>query len=442
MRLRVPDLIAFLAGALLCVAALDRLEASTAGDRAEDDPPDVRKILVLRGACWTGTSDAWYEPSRDALVADAGAGIASMMNFVLRGEHGVRGGVRAYSHGVGGVDVETHLASLRSACAVPGAAAVVYVNAPGALQSFTDARRTLAAERILATIAAEGTAASPHAAEYLAILRRSGGYAEAVRSRARIELSGSYAESLRLDEAARHGAHPADTWMARQAAKLWRIRRGWLPGAGPEMEDRRTLALLDRCATSYDHPGTRRRPLRRPLPEDLYWAPSGGAYESWLRLAVELCRERGVRFVYYVPPHLQVTPAEYAAHFGPGFVERVRKVLAAYPGDAVLVDHALDRTAVPADLSWFATVGGVEVKPGYLFNAIGQYRRCRVLLRSLAGIEGLGVPPPAGDAAWPGEAALPRATGAVEYVPEALSAKALEAVFQPETLRLTRPAEE
>jgi hypothetical protein len=438
------------AGTGAAIRGLTAMERPSAQDARlpsttlEDDAAKPNKIVIISTACWVYTSDSVFNVERDAYDASWSASMPSVMNFLLRTEYENPNGCGAYLVGAAHAqDFESHLLTLLRVLSVPGVRTVVYANAPGSLATAVRPASALAAVPALETIERECPAVAAEAREYRKALVGSRGYHLALEDKERhatfrdeqdmttfrwaLSRHRAGAELLRIDG----GLDRA------RAVCLWEERTPTV-----EQVDLETRALLDACARTYDHPATHTRKVRRMVPRDQFWTASGGerVWRSWFRIAAELCRERGVRLVFYVPPHVHVTDEEYASAFRPLFVDKVATTLADLP-NVSLIDHANRHELKPADLT-FLTINRtdgkrVELKLGFLFNIIGQLKRCRLLIDALAATEGFVKRP--GVACWDGEARLPPSDEHLSFVPEEERALVEDSVLRPETLRLTEP---
>jgi hypothetical protein len=141
-------------------------------------------------------------------------------------------------------------------------------------------------------------------------------------------------------------------------------------------------ALFNEVKSNYDNPVTCSTPERALLPRELYWAGSGGdaVWQSWLRIAAGMAARHRIAFVYYIPPHLNVPVERYETEFVPGFVDKVRAVLAPF-SNAVVIDHAVGHGLSACDQVYDTEQ---RFSAGYLFNFAGKLKQSRLLLAELA----------------------------------------------------------
>jgi hypothetical protein len=410
--------------ALAAVAPPWRLELSGWDNwYADGYPPDfavIPKHLVIGTGCWTWTTAVTIPAGGDKTVDSQGATLHAALNDVLAETGG--GPERFFAFGIPNVDFERHLISIRQAVRTPGVRSVIYINNPGSLQAFTNPANAAAVLPVLDAIAAEHPRLAADIATYRTALLASRGFAE---------------------------AKPAPWWedYATWADTVQRRWQGWREGLSytPFADKRRhqeAEALFAQALAHYGTPATCNAPARRSIKPAQYWIGAGGdaVWQAWLRIAAGMAAERGVRFVWYVPPHLNLAPGEYEAAFKPFFVDRVRAVLADIPG-AVVVDHAVGTTLSPCD-QVYDPVG--RFATGYLFNFPGKLKQARLLLAELAGRGVVTTDPSrlAGPTRW--EAALPDLPQAQRWLSEAQSdaAEVREELLSQGEWRRSRPAAE
>jgi hypothetical protein len=419
--------------------------------------------FVLSTGCWSGAAYAYNDlPSGKPLVADTACTLTSLLNFVWCSEYeGCHAPLFATDRGGGYLDA--HLMWLYRAVAVPSVRTLVYINGPGALVNFLVAEEVLPCTLVLERIRRE----FPQAADvdtYLRYLYGSVGYQKALA-----ELGPDWRR--RLDEQTftfpSPGRGPAPRKKPRGAAlgaavsaftdRAFLMREGALDRLAhlwplfpprPRLcrlceNNNRVVTLLDACAARYLDPSND-KPLRRMMRPEDFWACVGGdeVWQAWVNIVAKVCAARRIRLVFYVPPHLHVTAAEYETAFRPQFVDRVRRAFAPYP-HVVVIDQARAPGFTTADLAWWDNEG-LPIKAGYLFNAVGRLKEARLLLAALleAGLldgddhhcRRLG-------SAWPAEASFPSGPRSVTYAGEEDRLRVQEVILQPALrLRTTQAA--
>ena len=352
--------------------------------------------------------------------------------------------------GAGG-GFDAHLISIYLAAARPSGKTLIYINAPGDLSNFMDSKTTLIASVVLERIRVEYPEAAEEANTYLRYLYGSVGYRKALA-----ELGPDWKRRVdpeTLEFVAKDSPPPTPpaapvkgASFTQRAFRLydWSFDRlshvPMIREPRPRLsrtfdKNERVIQLLDECASRYLDPANDKWVRRMTKKED-FWVCSGGdeVFRAWAGIVAKICRARGVRFVYYIPPHMHVTPTEYREAFKPEYVDRVKQTFAPYAGVTVI-----DRTMAPgfnvADLTWWTHFHGVDIKAGYLYNAIGTLKAARILVASLAEA---GVLDHEGrsfhylGSAWPGEARLPQGPSTIRYVPQDKTDLVHELILEPE----------
>ncbi|MEO5336044.1 MAG: hypothetical protein H7841_03975 [Magnetospirillum sp. WYHS-4] len=374
------------------------------------------KHLIVGTGCWTWTTEAYMVSGRHETRNSQKATLHAALNAILDEKGG--GEERFYGFGRPDVDFERHLISVYQAVRQGDVRSLIYINNPGSLQTFTRPSDTLAALPVLAAIEAEYPRLAEEAKTFRAALLASQGHAQAVVPSATDRLS-AWADGV------------ARRWQGLRdsvAFTVWPMQRAH--------HEARTL--FEQVRANYDNPAACQARNRTPMPAGQYWIGAGGeaTWQAWLRLAAGLAAEHGVRFVYYVPPHLNLSEARYAAEFRPRFVERIKAVLAAFPNAAV-VDHAMGHGLSACDQVYDAEK---HFASGYLFNFGGKLKQARILLadlaerRIVAGPASRFLPP----ARW--EAALPSLPMPVAMLSEAESEAVREQLISQAEWRLSLPA--
>lgn len=430
---RLPRLLALIAGivvpfGLLMAAAppwriellgLDNYYLSTYPAGFASKP----KHLIIGTACWTWTPEAYMPIGSDVAVLTQRASLHSALNTLME-EHGSE---RFYGFGTPEADFERHLMSIRLAVEQGDVRSIVYINNPGSLQAFTRPRNAVRVLPVLEAIERDYPELAPDVKIYGEALLASAGYHKG------------------LEEASQK------SWLARAGDRLswWSLglsRRwqGMVDGIVFTSFDARrkaeaTARLFEDTRRNYDNPVTCSTPERGLLPQNLYWAGSGGdaVWQSWLRIAAGMARKHNIPFVYYVPPHLNVPPARYEAEFRPGFVDRVRAVLAPFP-NAMVIDQATGHGLSACDQVYDTQL---HFSAGYLFNFAGKLKQSRVLLAELAGRRI--VEAPAGSFSSPSrwESELPPARKEPVILSEEETAKVREDLFSMGEWKLSLPFE-
>jgi hypothetical protein len=325
------------------------------------------KHLIIGTACWTWTPEAYMPIGSDVAVLTQRAALHSALNTLMEDE----GSERFYGFGTPEADFERHLMSIRLAVEQGAVRSIVYINNPGSLQAFTKPKNAVRVLPVLEAIERDYPELALDVKIYREALLASTGYHKG------------------LEEASQK------SWLARAGDRLnwWSLglsRRwqGMVDGIAFTAFDARRKAkatgrLFDDTRKNYNNPVTCSTPERGLLPQNLYWAGSGGdaVWQSWLRIAVGMARKHGIPFVYYVPPHLNVPAARYETEFRPGFVDRVRAVLAPFP-NTMVIDQATGHGLSACDQVYDTQQ---HFSAGYLLNFAGKLKQSRLLLAELAG---------------------------------------------------------
>ncbi len=370
--------------------------------------------VILRTGCWSVQSEPYYDFARNRPVAHPLASFPEVLNFAVRNEGGPRARDRFYFAGKDALTFEGHLLSIHQACAIKNVRSILYMNGPGGLVAFDNPADNLAVVPVLESIAREYPGAAPHARTYLARLQDSNGYQQALER-----------EKTLANASTSPRPQNMNPWRAIAAAnacaqKLRSFRESAALGLrAHEMNDTESIRLLEACAERRNHPEAEQYPFRRMMRPEDFWTAAGGeeAWTAWMRMVLEMCKARGIDFVFYIPPHVNVTGEEYATGFQPFFTERVRAVCRDYP-NAHVIDQARQHDLNAGDMLWFFPWTRAGIRPGYLSDMIGKLKTCRGLLRALAA-EGVTHPDSAPQRAIWGPITADTQPGApLRYIPE------------------------
>jgi hypothetical protein len=324
------------------------------------------KHLIIGTACWTWTTEAYMPIGSHVTVTTQRASLHSALNATVDGN----GADRFYAFGTPEVDFERHLMSLRLAVRQGNVRSIVYINNPGSLQAFTKPRNTVYVLPVLDAIERDYPELASDVKTYRRALLASAGYRRGQQQMSETPWVSRTGERL-------------SSW----ALGLSRRWRGAIEGiAFMPFEGRRRTeaigALVADMKRNYGNRAACSAPERGLLPKDLFWAAAGGdrVWQSWLRLAAGMAAKHKIPFVYYVPPHLNVPAGQYEAEFRPGFVDKVREVLAPFP-NAIVIDHAVGHGLSACDQVYDTER---RFSAGYLFNFAGKLKQSRLLLADLA----------------------------------------------------------
>jgi hypothetical protein len=325
------------------------------------------KHLIIGTACWTWTPEAYMPLGSDVPVNTQRAALHSALNTLMEGH----GSERFYAFGTPEVDFERHLMSVRLAVQQGGVRSIIYINNPGSLQAFTKPRNAVRVLPVLEAIERDYPELTADVKTYRQALLASTGYEKGKEEISRASWPSAAGERL-------------TAWMLGLSRRL----RGALENMSlTPFEALRNSQAIDglfkEVRRNYDNPVTCSTPQRALLPQELYWAGSGGdaVWKSWLRLAAGMAARHKIPFVYYVPPHLNVPAERYEAEFRPGFVDKVRAALAPFP-NATVIDHAVGHGLSACDQVYDTQQ---HFSAGYLFNFAGKLKQARLLLAELAG---------------------------------------------------------
>jgi hypothetical protein len=325
------------------------------------------KHLVIGTACWTWTPEAYMPIGSDVAVLTQRAALHSALNTLMEGQ----GSERFYGFGTPEVDFERHLMSIRLAVEQGDVRSIVYINNPGSLQAFTKPRNAVHVLPVLDAIERDYPELAADVRVYREVLLASTGYHKGLEEASKKSWLAWAGDRL--------------SWWSLGLSRRW---QGMVDGIAFTSFDARrkaeaTARLFEDTKRNYNNPVTCSTPERGLLPQNLYWAGSGGdaVWQSWLRIAAGMARKHGIPFVYYVPPHLNVPAARYEAEFRPGFVDRVRAVLAPFP-NAMVIDQATVHGLSACDQVYDTQL---HFSAGYLLNFAGKLKLSRLLLAGLAG---------------------------------------------------------
>jgi hypothetical protein len=324
------------------------------------------KHLIIGTACWTWTTEAYMPIGSHVAVTTQRASLHSALNTIMDG----KGVERFYGFGTPEVDFERHLMSLRLAVRQGDVRSIVYINNPGSLQAFTKPRNTIYALPVLDAIEQDYPELASDVKTYRQALSASAGYHKGQELMSETSRLSRTAERLSI-------------WALGLSGR-W---RGIIEGTTfTPFEGRRKTqaidALFQDVKNNYGNRAACSAPERGLLPKELFWAAAGGdgVWQSWLRLAAGMAARHKIPFVYYVPPHLNVPADQYEAVFRPGFVDKVREVLAPFP-NAIVIDQAVGHGLSACDQVYDTEH---RFSAGYLFNFAGKLKQSRLLLADLA----------------------------------------------------------
>jgi hypothetical protein len=325
------------------------------------------KHLIIGTACWTWTPEAYMPVGSHVPVLTQRAALHSALNTLME----ERGSERFYGFGTPEADFERHLMSIRLAVEQGDVRSIVYINNPGSLQAFTKPRNAVRVRPVLDVIERDYPELAPDVKIYREVLLASAGYHKGVEEMAQKSWLARTGDRL--------------NWWSLGLSRRWQgIVDGFVFSAfDARRKGEATARLFEDTRKNYNNPVTCSTPERGLLPQNLYWAGSGGdtVWQSWLRIAAGMARKHDIPFVYYVPPHLNVPPARYEAEFRPGFVERVRAVLAPFP-NAIVIDQSTGHGLSACDQVYDTQL---HFSAGYLLNFAGKLKQSRLLLAALTG---------------------------------------------------------
>jgi hypothetical protein len=380
------------------------------------------KHLIIGTACWTWTAEAYMPLGSHVAVETQRATLDSALNTMMDGQ----GPERFYAFGTPEVDFERHLMSIRLAVRQGDVRSIIYINNPGSLQAFTKPENTVRALPVLDAIEREYPGLAADVETYRRILLGSAGY---LKGRTAI------AATPWLTRA-------GERWSRWMLGLSWRWRgildnfafTPFLRLRGAES----IQSLFDDVKANYDNPVTCSIPERGLMAPSLYWAGSGGdaLWQAWLRLAAGMAARHGIKFIYYVPPHLNVPMERYKAEFRPGFVDKVRAVLAGFP-NAIVIDHAVGHGLSACDQVYDSEQ---HFSAGYLFNFAGKLKQSRRLLAELAERRILSVPAERFQSMSRWERALPPVFAQPKVLSDGESEKVREELFSSGDWKLSLPA--
>jgi hypothetical protein len=324
------------------------------------------KHLVIGTACWTWTPEAYMPLGSHSAVLTQRAALHSALNVLMERQ----GSERFYAFGTPEVDFERHLMSIRLAVRQGNIRSIIYINNPGSLQAFTKPRNTVHVLPVLDAIEHDYPELSGDVKTYREALLASAGYQKGN-------------EEISRTSRLMHARDRLIAWVDGLSRRWHGIAGGMSFTPFEALRNREAIeALFREVKNNYDNPVTCSAPERALLPQELFWAGSGGdaVWQSWLRIAAGMAARHRITFVYYIPPHLNVPVKRYEAEFRPGFVDKVRAALAPFP-NAIVIDHAVGHGLSACDQVYDTQH---RFSAGYLFNFAGKLKQSRLLLAELA----------------------------------------------------------
>ena len=194
-------------------------------------------------------------------------------------------------------------------------------------------------------------------------------------------------------------------------ALIWKA--SLLSRFGSDSRQRRTLSLLDQAGAILGDPRLD-APVKLNPSVDPFAGPEAEASRAWARMVGEVLRAAGVTLVWFFPPEVSVTPADYERYYRPGFVDAVRAIIV--PMGHMVSDHVVDHGLNQRE--FVMETDSPPHQTGYKPGSVGKLKAVRLLLADMtrggafpgrladgAGT-GLGTPGALGSC-WPGEARLP-----------------------------------
>lgn len=361
-----------------------------------------KKVIIIPSGCWTVSADAYTDPVSMDPINGEQARLDQVLNEI---NHNVYGSdISFYQFGFPDPNFDTGLKNIYSALRQPNVRAILYINAPGGLEAFIDPHGLVGLKETLNKIKQDYPSLTKDATFFSDKATNSIGFKEDYSNESGYKLK-SYlpilgqlkseiaAPSLfikRLKTSPMKDQLPSITPTARKANNEYF-----------HQEFLKTVAL---ARANYDNVRAYGLPLRQMMPANLFWRADGGVFESFIRMAAGMAQQKGVVFVYYIPPHLNVTDEEYEHEFKPVFVDRVAAILRKFP-NAYLINHSRIDGFSTYDLAHIKhevhkprrVVNSLEsfkpftanYAPGYVFNMIGKIKQARNLLADLDGIGGI-----------------------------------------------------
>jgi hypothetical protein len=347
-------------------------------------PPEPSpQCVVVNTACFS--AGAYHmNDSRQLfkLREDIACHLCNMLNFVWCNEYSGNNRPVFSNYGVPG-GFEAHLLAIEHIVAMPGVRSIIYTTGPGAVRCFAANRDTLNVVTALERIRRQYPETEPDVAAFLRCLQDSVGYREASKK------YGPPATQLRGHSA----KPPVWDWLDRATRSVGQIKKAIVretalrqclaAGLSPNMpRGLQVVKLLDECAAHYLDPD-HDKPFQLTCRRGDVWKLCGQQQPltPWANIVAKMCKAKGIQFVIYVPPHLQMTHQEYREVFQPEFLHRIRETFAPFD-NVVIVDHSMDRHLNACDITW-GPVDLVMVKQGHCSSTVGRLKQSRTLLQSL-----------------------------------------------------------
>jgi hypothetical protein len=418
------------------------LQLSTVSGASASDAID--RHLIIQTGCWAFSEESYFDPNTMSFTGGPETRLDNILNFVIKNKHSElqQNRFEAYG-GPASLDFDTHLIWIYDALKEKNVKSIVYINGPGALQSFTRPEVLPEVAELLKRMAVEYPSAAVYAKQYYNYLIHSEGYRKSPKKPS--VLGSVAAVSNPAPAAAPVQATSFYNSLALRVAHLRDTLASRLAGT-KSAEERTTLAAIEKAATTYSHPMQCGVPLRPSMLPQTYWIASGGpdVWQTWLRMVGEMGKAAHIPIVFYLPPDIPLSADGRVEAFKSEFLAPLRHVLDDYPEFKLIDESGKIENFNQCDTLMYTRIEDgrrTDMKLGQVFNAIGKIKQSEMMLSDLsdAGIFSTPINNVSRDRWW--ERHIPKIVRNFRAMPEKERESFEELVVRPSVFKLSEPAE-
>ena len=354
-----------------------------------------KKVIIIPTGCWTAAGDAYTDSISLEPISEGSARFDRVLNEISHTQY--QSDISFYQFGFPDPNFDTGLKNIYNALRQPNVKAIIYINAPGGLEAFVEPHGLVGIKETLEKIKQDYPSLTADAGFFLNKAVHSIGFKEDYwneffyKIKSYFPALGQFKSEMIAPPVFIKNYRAGDTKdeftsITPENKKLF-----------DEHQHQQFLKTFGISRTHYENPKSCGLPLRQMMPPNDFWQADGGVFESFIRLAAGMAQAKGVAFIYYIPPHLNVTNEQYQQSFKPLFVDRVTALLSGYP-NAYLINHSNIDGFSTCDLAHikenvFKPYDGnnhlpfepfiANFAPGYVFNLIGKIKQSQTLLEEL-----------------------------------------------------------